>query len=110
MGAELKDEGVKALCTALPQMNLATLQINRNYITVRGARVLADTLPKCQQLDTLFLTSNPLGAAGAEALVAALPQCTVLDQLSLESCDLDEQAKKALRQAWAQQGKTANHL
>ena len=73
-------------------------------------QVLADTLPTCQQLANLILNDNPLGAAGAEALVAALPQCSVLQGLRLQRCDLDEQTKKTLRQAWAQNGKLAKRL
>ena len=38
-GAELADEGVEALCAALPQMNLSELHIEMNHITARGAKV-----------------------------------------------------------------------
>ena len=71
---------------------------------------MAKTLPQCRQLTNLYLGDDPLGAAGAEALAAALPRCAALRVLSLERCELDEQTKKSLRQAWAQNGKPSNLL
>ena len=74
------------------------------------SEVLANTVPKCQQLRTLIVDDNGLGAVGAEAFVAALPQCIVLASLRLERCGLDAKAKQALRQVWANNGKQANLL
>ena len=39
IGMALADEGVEALCTALPSTNLAILDIKENNITAHGAKV-----------------------------------------------------------------------
>ena len=83
-------------------------QLDGSVVVVPQA--LASTLPNCTQLRILFLNDNKLGAAGAEALMAALPRCAALQQLHMERCGIDEKIQKALRKAWADNGKHAHLL
>jgi Ran GTPase-activating protein (RanGAP) involved in mRNA processing and transport len=96
--SEISDVSVKALATWLAHTDtLTVLNLEGNYITAKGAELLAQALPTQRSLRQLSLSRNPLGVAGVSALSDALMGNDTL--VSLDLADTDAGAVGCMRVA-----------
>ena len=68
----IADMGAIALAKRLPHSNITTLYLCSNHIGVRGAKALANGLPK--GLKQFAISWNKIGVLGAKALINKLPK------------------------------------
>ena len=100
------DPGIVALTEALGCLGessncLEAVCLNSVGLTDRGARMLAQELPRCRGLKEVHLKGNQIGDQGARWLASAVAACVCLQRLSLSGNPIGAEGSRLLQQAWS---------
>ena len=96
-GCGLGDGGVQAVMAALREngSRLKVLDLYMNYIGDAGAKALAESIPRCPNLQELSLYTNSIGDEGVKALAESISYCPKLITLNIYP-NKDSPANEAL--------------
>jgi Ran GTPase-activating protein (RanGAP) involved in mRNA processing and transport len=99
-GNQIGDNGISALCEAIPITNVAYLKLGKNRFSADGIGSIMTLLQKDETpLTSLDLRANGLGNDGASLLAAAVEKNEILQALCLSHNGIDNAGVRHLAEA-----------